>query len=102
MSDERSYIIKPTDPSAIVKLQDPTVIEQLLEQPLTVVAEVTTGLIVSGMASTQGQDADSHKLHLRAESFNSSAKSSRNYGTRAGLKTISRKRGTGTTLGWNC
>jgi len=32
--DNESYIIKPKDPSAIVRLQDPTVIEQILENPL--------------------------------------------------------------------
>jgi hypothetical protein len=48
LSDEESYIIKPSDPSAIFKLQDPTTIEQLLEQPFSVIAEVTAGLIASG------------------------------------------------------
>jgi hypothetical protein len=45
LSDEKSYIIKPTAPSAIIKLQDPNIIEHLLEQPLS---EVTTSLIASG------------------------------------------------------
>lgn len=46
--DEGSYIIKPKDPSAIVRLQDPTVIQQLLEQPLTVIAESLAGYFSVG------------------------------------------------------
>jgi hypothetical protein len=41
--DDESYIIKPKDPSAIVRLQDPTVIEQLLENPPAVLAELLAG-----------------------------------------------------------
>jgi hypothetical protein len=41
--DEGSCIIKPKDPSAIVRLQDPTVIEQLLENPPAVLAELLAG-----------------------------------------------------------
>jgi hypothetical protein len=36
---DEGYILKPTDPSAIVRLQDPTVIQQLLERSLAVIAE---------------------------------------------------------------
>ena len=46
--DDGSYIIKPKDPSAIVRLQDPTVIQQLLEQPLTVIAESLAGYFSVG------------------------------------------------------
>jgi hypothetical protein len=46
--DEGSYIIKPKDPSAIVRLQDPTVIQLLLEQPLTVIAESLAGYFSVG------------------------------------------------------
>jgi hypothetical protein len=45
---EGSYLIKPRDPSAIVRLQDPTVIEQLLENPPSVLAEIVTGYIETG------------------------------------------------------
>src|ERR1700680_2856493 len=37
MSDE-SYILKPTDAAAIVKLQDPGVIQRLLDNPTEVMA----------------------------------------------------------------
>jgi hypothetical protein len=47
MGDE-SYIITPKDPSAIVRLQDPTVIEQILENPLPVLSEVVTGYFMTG------------------------------------------------------
>jgi hypothetical protein len=46
--DESSYIIMPKDPSAIVRLEDPTVIQQLLEQPLTVIAESLAGYFSVG------------------------------------------------------
>lgn len=46
--DEGGYIIMPKDPSAIVRLQDPTVIQQLLEQPLTVLAESLAGFFSVG------------------------------------------------------
>jgi hypothetical protein len=48
MSENETFIIHPKDPSAIVRLQDPTVIEQLLEQPMTVIAEVLAGFFSSG------------------------------------------------------
>jgi hypothetical protein len=41
--DDETYIIKPKDPSAIVRLQDPTVVEQLLENPPAVLAELLAG-----------------------------------------------------------
>ncbi len=41
--DDQTYIVKPKDPSAIVRLQDPTVIEQLLENPPAVLAELLAG-----------------------------------------------------------
>jgi hypothetical protein len=41
--DDESYIIKPKDPSAIIRLQDPAVIEQLLENPPAVLAELLAG-----------------------------------------------------------
>jgi hypothetical protein len=46
--DDSSYIISPRDPSAILKLQDPTVIQQLLEQPLMVIAESLAGYFSVG------------------------------------------------------
>ncbi|MFZ0289308.1 MAG: hypothetical protein WBW98_04110 [Candidatus Sulfotelmatobacter sp.] len=45
---DEGYILKPKDPSAIVRLQDPTVIQQLLEQPLTVIAESLAGYFSVG------------------------------------------------------
>src|ERR1039458_2484323 len=48
MSEEEIFIIHPKDPSAIIRLQDPTIIEQLLEQPMTVIAEVLAGFFSSG------------------------------------------------------
>jgi hypothetical protein len=41
--DGESYIIKPKDPSAIIRLQDSAVIEQLLENPPAVLAELLAG-----------------------------------------------------------
>ena len=43
MLEDESFIIQPRDPSAIVRLQDPQVIEQILEDPLRVLSEVVTG-----------------------------------------------------------
>jgi DNA-binding transcriptional regulator of glucitol operon len=40
---DETRILKPKDPSTIVKLQDPTVIEQLLENPPAVLAELLAG-----------------------------------------------------------
>jgi hypothetical protein len=48
MNEDESVVIHPKDPSAIVKLQDPTVIEQILENPLPVLAEVVTGYFMTG------------------------------------------------------
>jgi hypothetical protein len=46
--DEGGYIIKPKDPAAIIRLQDPTIIEEILENPLPVLAEIVTGYIQTG------------------------------------------------------
>jgi hypothetical protein len=46
--DDSTYILKPKDPSAIVRLQDPTVIQQILEQPVTVLAESLAGYFSVG------------------------------------------------------
>lgn len=43
-----SYIIEPKDPSAIVKLQDRTIIQQMLEQPFAVLAESLAGYFAVG------------------------------------------------------
>jgi hypothetical protein len=48
MSEDESFIISPKDPSAIVRLQDATVIEQILENPPAVFAEVVTGYLATG------------------------------------------------------
>ncbi len=74
MSDEESYIIKPTDPSAIVKLQDPTVIEQLLEQPFPVIAELTAGFIASGNGFWAGVGCRLAQAALKGRVFEQFAK----------------------------
>lgn len=74
MSDDGSYITKPTDPTAIVKLQDPTVIEQLLKEPLTVIAEVTAGLIASGNGFYAGAGVRLAQAALKARVFQQFAK----------------------------
>jgi hypothetical protein len=48
MNQDESCIIQPRDPSAIVRLQDPTVIEQILENPPAVFAELVTGYMATG------------------------------------------------------
>jgi hypothetical protein len=48
MVDGETYVITPKDPSSIVKLQDPTVIEQLLENPPAVLAELLAGWFAMG------------------------------------------------------
>jgi hypothetical protein len=48
MANDGSFIIKPKDPASILRLQDPTVIEQLLENPPAVLAELLAGWFASG------------------------------------------------------
>lgn len=48
MAEDDTYVLKPKDPDAIVKLQDPTTMEQFLEQPFSLIAEVLTGWLASG------------------------------------------------------
>jgi hypothetical protein len=45
---DESVILSPKDPLLIVKLQDPTTIEQLLENPPAVLAELLAGWFASG------------------------------------------------------
>jgi hypothetical protein len=46
--DDGSYTIKPKDPSAIVRLQDASVIDQLLENPPAVLADLLAGWFFVG------------------------------------------------------
>ena len=46
--DNETYIVKQKDTDAIVRLQDPTAMQEFLEQPLTIIAEVLTGWLASG------------------------------------------------------
>ena len=48
MSESESIVVAPKDPASIVKLQDPSVIEQLLENPPAVLAELLAGWFSSG------------------------------------------------------
>lgn len=67
--DEGSYIIKPKDPSAIVRLQDPTVIEEILENPLPVLAEIVTGYIETGNGFWAGFGARLAQAALKGRVF---------------------------------
>jgi hypothetical protein len=48
MTDNESFILKPKDSALIVKLQDPTELQRLLENPLEAIAEVVSGYFASG------------------------------------------------------
>ena len=48
MTDDGSYILKPKDTALIVKLQDPTELQRLLDNPLEAIAEVVSGYFASG------------------------------------------------------
>jgi hypothetical protein len=50
MTDGESFILKPKDTALIVKLQDPTELENLLAKPFEVIAEVVSGYLASGSA----------------------------------------------------
>jgi hypothetical protein len=67
--DEGSYVIKPKDPSAIVRLQDPTIIEQILENPFPVLAEVVTGYIETGNGFWAGLGARLAQSAFKAQVF---------------------------------
>ena len=67
--DEESYIIKPKDPSAIVRLQDPTVIQEILENPLPVLAELVTGYIQTGNGFWAGFGARLAQAALKGRLF---------------------------------
>src|SRR5262249_5832481 len=67
--DEGSYIIKPKDPSAIVRLQDPTVIEDILESPLPILAEIVTGYFETGNGFWAGFGARLAQAALKGRVF---------------------------------
>jgi hypothetical protein len=48
MAQDETLILSPKDPSLIFKLQDPTTIEQLLENPPAVLAELLAGWFAGG------------------------------------------------------
>jgi hypothetical protein len=48
MSDEGSLIVRPRDYSDICKLGDPSVLEQFLDEPATLIAETITGAFATG------------------------------------------------------
>lgn len=67
--NDGNYIIKPKDPSAIVRLQNPTVIEEILENPLPVLAEIATGYIQTGNGFWAGFGARLAQAALKASVF---------------------------------
>jgi hypothetical protein len=48
MKDEESLILSPRDYSNIAKLEDPRVLEDFLDEPLTYIAETITGALAVG------------------------------------------------------
>jgi hypothetical protein len=69
MTDDGTYILKPKDASAIVRLQDPTVIEQILENPLPILAEIVTGYIQTGNGFWGGFGARLAQAALKGRVF---------------------------------
>jgi len=67
--DDGSYIIKPKDPLAIVRLQDPTIIEEILENPLPILAEIVTGYIQTGNGFWAGFGARLAQAALKGRVF---------------------------------
>ena len=67
--DDGGYIIKPKDPLAIVRLQDPTVIEEILENPLPILAEIVTGYIETGNGFWAGFGARLAQAALKGRVF---------------------------------
>jgi hypothetical protein len=52
MTDGGSYIQIPRDYSSIVKLQDPTELQRLLENPLEIISQIVSGYFASGNGYT--------------------------------------------------
>ena len=46
--NQRSLIAKPRDYSDIIKLEDPRILEEFLDEPLTFIAETITGALATG------------------------------------------------------
>jgi hypothetical protein len=70
MSDEETYIIKPRDdPGAIVKLLDPSVLEQLLDEPMAVLAGVVSEYIKSGNGFLAGVGCRIVQAAFKAQLF---------------------------------
>ena len=47
MADEESYIVRYRDLAKIIRGQDATTLEEFLDQPLQVIAEMVTGALAS-------------------------------------------------------
>ena len=97
--DEGGYIIMPKDPSAIVRLQDPTVIQQLLEQPLTVLAESLAGFFSVGNGFGASAGTRLAQAALKGRVFQQFETEFKYLRTKGQSLTTSPKRNTGTSHG---
>ena len=64
MAKEPSLVVKRRDYSDIAQLQDPLVLEEFFEQPLTYIAETITGALGDGVKSTGDW---SHRARIRRQ-----------------------------------
>jgi hypothetical protein len=69
MADQNSLITRPRDYSNIIHLQDPTVLEDFLKEPLTFIAETITGVLAVGKIGTMVAGGRIVQALLKGQSF---------------------------------
>jgi len=69
MTDELLIVTKPRDYSDIAHLQDPSILEEFLEQPLTYIAETVTGALAVGKTGTMVAGGRIVQALLKGRSF---------------------------------
>jgi hypothetical protein len=69
MNEAESFIMQPKDPSAIVRMQDPTVIEQILKNPPAVFAELVTAYMATGNGFWAGLGCRLVQAAFKAQMF---------------------------------
>jgi len=69
METNESVVLKRRDYADVAKLQDPTVLQQFLEEPLTFIAETITGALAEGARGTSAAGGRIVQAILKGQAF---------------------------------
>src|SRR5580698_9707952 len=69
MGDQNNIILKPRDYSDIIKLEDPRILEEFLDEPATFIAETITGALATGKSGVMASGGRIVQALLKGQHF---------------------------------